>query len=724
MKRRSVLFFLALSSLSLAGCGAGLTAPDGGAGGDGGAPQVRACTTPFSIKPPGGTHTVSVAGEWNKFDATATPLAGPDSSGSFHADVTLTPGAYGYKFVLDGANFILDPLNPYSKYVNDVENSVVEVDDCNDPQLVFKALSKSADGALHLEAQYIDGHAAAGLDPAALNILLDGAPATQTSVAESGLITVDATGLAKDKHRVTIQAADRAGHPATDLLVPFWIEDQPFDFRDGLLYFAFTDRFRDGDPSNNAPIGTAAGVDPRADYEGGDFAGIQKAIEENYFDNLGVRTIWISPPNANPEDGMIGTGNHLYSGYHGYWPISGRDPQKRFGTLDELKSLVRAAHSHGIRILIDSVLNHVHIEHPYYQEHQADGWFNGDGSCVCGGTNCDWTTHALDCWFEPYMPDLDYRNFDALTTMIDDALYWAREADVDGFRVDAVKHFYPAATRRLRSKLHDVFEHAGPLYYLVGETFDGDRNLINSFIGPNELNAQFDFPVYFDVINTLAAYSASLRTLESSTAASDATFGSAPMSPFLGNHDVPRFLTTAAGMLSSDPSGQAWSDPPGPPPDDSAYQKLQLALTFVATQPGVPLIYYGDEYGWPGAADPDNRRFMKWSGYSASEQATLDHTQALGAARKELIALRQGNRATIWIDDDFYVYTRVAGSAAAVVAINRAWTARSQSVPVPTTVPLPDGTVLRDRLGGPSVTVTNGALPLNLGPHTSAVYAP
>ena len=83
--------------------------------------------------------------------------------------------------------------------------------------------------------------------------------------------------------------------------------------------------------------------------------------------------------------------------------------------------------------------------------------------------------HALDCWFEPYLPDLNYQSYDAMKTMIDDAIYWAREADVDGFRVDAVKHFLPAATRRLRSELHDQLEHAGPLYYLVGETFDGDR---------------------------------------------------------------------------------------------------------------------------------------------------------------------------------------------------------------------------------------------------------
>ena len=203
------------------------------------------------------------------------------------------------------------------------------------------------------------------------------------------------------------------------------------------------------------------------------------------------------------------------------------------------------------------------------------------------------------------------------------------------------------------------FEHTGPLFYLVGETFDGDRGLINSFIGPHALNAQFDFPIYFNVINTLATYSNSLRDLESATAASDAAFGDAPMSPFLGNHDVARFLSTAAGMLTGDPQGEAWSAPPAAPATEDAYFKQRLALTFVATSPGVPLVYYGDEYGQPGAGDPDNRRFMKWARLLGVRAVDARRDQearrrARGAGRR----LQRGDRKTLWIDDDHYVFAR------------------------------------------------------------------
>jgi glycosidase len=724
---------------------------DGGTGGgddamtggeDAGPPPKRVCGTVFTFHPTTPVASVGVGGEWDSWKPEMQPMTGPDANGDYTTTVMLTPGAYAYKFVAKDSGgtdtWQLDPNNPYTKWVGGSENSVVEVDDCLAPQLQFKKLDKDPSGTVHAEIQYVDGADGKGLDPGSLAVLLDDMPAPGLLIRSDGFISIDATGLAKDKHRVTVRAADLDGHHAADLVVPFWIEDKDFQFTDGPMYFVFTDRFQNG---NAAIDSTTSGVDPRANYEGGDWPGVKQAIESGYFDALGIRTIWLSPPNANPDGGFTGTGNHLYTGYHGYWPTSGRDPQKRFGTLDDLKALVKAAHARGIRVVIDSVLNHVHQESPYWQMHQSDGWFNpltiNGNSCQCesGGNGCgDWDTtqgsgnHGfvprLTCWFEPYMPDLDYTNWDALTTMIDDALYWVTEADVDGFRVDAVKHFLLTATTRLRGKLHDTFEHAQPLFYLVGETFTGDRTLISSFMGPRALHAQFDFPIYFAVRGALANYGGTMRDLESAGKASDQAFGDAPMSPFLGNHDVTRFLSEAAGMLTADPQGQAWTAPPGTPPDDSAYQKLQLALTFILTSPGVPLIYYGDEYGQPGAADPDNRRFMKWSGYSASETATLNVAKRLGAARNELNALQRGNRVTLWIEDNLYVYARVAGTDVAVVVINREWNPRTLSVPVATGVPLPDGTKLHDRLGGPDLTVSGGNLAINIPAHTSAVFAP
>ena len=227
------------------------------------------------------------------------------------------------------------------------------------------------------------------------------------------------------------------------------------------------------------------------------------------------------------------------------------------------------------------------------------------------------------------------------------------------------------------------------------------------------------------MLGSLGTYSQSMRSLEAAANATDSWFAGVPMSPFFGNHDVARFITQAAGQLAPDPKEQAWLDPPPSPSTSEPYERLRLALTFLFTQPGVPLLYYGDELGLPGAADPDNRRFMKWTGLSSFESATLDHAKLLGAARKELVALRRGTRRTLWIDDDLYVYARQSGSSVALVVINRGGKRSAPvAMPIPSEMGVADGTVFKDRLSSVALTVQGGQLQLDPGQRQSMVLAP
>lgn len=688
---------------------------------DGGVVDKRSCERTLKLRPGRTVSKLEVGGEWNKFVPAETPMAGPDGGGYYSAKLTLPVGSYAYKFVLDGTEWILDPTNPYTKYISGTENSALEIDDCKTPVVEFVSLSKTASGKLAAKLRYVDGAEGTGL--AAYDIFLDDGPVTVT--AESGnVLSISAENLTKGKHRITAEAIDNAGRTSKKLYVPFWIEDEPFDFRDGMLYFPFTDRFFDGDASNNQSVD---GIAATANFAGGDLEGITQKLEAGYFDALGVRTLWVSPPIRNPAAGYLGSDNRLYTGYHGYWPASPSEVDGRWGGNDAFGALVKSAHQRGIRVLVDLVLNHVHQDHPYYAQHKSDGWFSGDGSCVCGP--CDWDTHAIDCWFTNYLPDVNYESFDATEQLIEDAIDWVRLYDVDGFRVDAVKHFVLAPTKRLRAKLRAEFEHTGPILYTVGETFtggdDGGRTLIKRYIGDDKLHAQFDFPIYWNVLGTLATYSQSLRDLESASNASDSWFAGAPMSPFFGNHDVARFITQASYMLQGDGKEQAWNAPPASPTDSQPYERLRLALTYLFTQPGVPLLYYGDELGLPGAADPDNRRVMKWDGLSAFESTTLAHSKALGAARKELVALRRGSRRTLWIDDDLYVYARQSGTDVALVVIHRGEKrAAPIAMPIPSEMGVADGTVFRDRLSSTQLTVQNGQLQLDPGTRQSMVLAP
>ena len=145
---------------------------------------------------------------------------------------------------------------------------------------------------------------------------------------------------------------------------------EAFDWRSAVLYFVFVDRFRNGDKSNDAPI---AGIETPANFQGGDYAGVIEAIEEGYFESLGVNALWLTVPMDNPDTPGWGYDGHQYTGYHGYWPSDLDAVEEHFGTLADLKQLVDAAHARGIKVLIDYAMNHVHADNPLVA--QYPDWF-------------------------------------------------------------------------------------------------------------------------------------------------------------------------------------------------------------------------------------------------------------------------------------------------------------------------------------------------------------
>ena len=388
-----------------------------------------------------------------------------------------------------------------------------------------------------------------GVALAAPVVTLDRAAAEASWSASTGELVVEATGLSLGKHTVTVALLDTAGLAAEPLLLPFWLEAEPFDWRDATLYFTFTDRFRNGDPTNDAPL---AGVPTPANYQGGDLAGIRQALEEGVFDRLGVRALWLSPLDANPETAWPGTDGRQYSGYHGYWPAQARTLERRFGTLTELRALTTAAHAKGIRVIADLVLNQLHQEHPYFVAHHDDGWFNVGNACVCGAPGCDWDTHALDCWFTSYLPDLDWRSTPMADQLASDVRWWLEEGDLDGFRIDAAKHLLHTAIRSVRGVTEPITAVTGTPFYLVGESFTGagDQALLAQHLGPHELDGSFDFPLYWPLVDTFAK-DKPFGPLDAAMRTNDGAWPPLTInSPFLGNHDLPRFISQAAGQVS------------------------------------------------------------------------------------------------------------------------------------------------------------------------------
>lgn len=461
-----------------------------------------------------------------------------------------------------------------------------------------------------------------------------------------------------------------------------------FDWRDGILYFVFLDRFNDGDSSNNAPV---QNVPYEANYQGGDLVGLQQKVEEGYFDALGVNVLWLTSPLDNADGSGLGVDGRDYSGYHGYWPRDLEAMDSHVGTVAQMRSLVDAAHARGIKVILDYAMNHVHYESQLYQDNPSWFWPNDNGSggnCVCG-EGCGWEGYeGRRCWFRDYLPDFDFTHPDARAWSINNAIQWIQDTGVDGYRLDAVKHIESSWIYNLRKRVREEVEAvSGERFYMVGETFSPDVGLISSYVDPlTQLDGQFDFPLRAELSRTILRRDGSLVDLANFLAANKSSYhpGSV-MSTFIGNHDLPRAIHIAedSPMFGDWDSGQgrAWDNRPGQPGYKAPYERLAVAFTFLMTSPGVPLIYYGDEVGLAGAGDPDNRRFMQWDGINADQAWLKERLSKLGSIRRDQVALRRGQLNVLEATADTLVYEMVHGGERILVALNRGDVSKTPGIP-------------------------------------------
>jgi neopullulanase len=620
----------------------------------------RSCQTVLRAAPAMSLAELSIRGEWNAFNP--EPMT-RRSDGVFEWKGVLEPRDYGYGF----GDEPIDPLAGFSRFVADTEWSRVRVPDCSLPRVVLGAFEPLASGTLKASALVERGKAGAAVTPRAF---VDGAEVQANFNASSGSLELEVSGLAVGRHTLRLEVDDGAGKKGEAVVAPFWVQTEPFDWSQAVIYFVLVDRFRDGAPANNAPV---AGVPDLANFQGGDLQGVLEKLNEGYFEKLGANVLWLSPLEPSPDTGYPGNDGRQYSGYHGYWPVASREVQRRFGGRAALDAVISAAHARGIRVIADAVVNHVHELHPRYAEHKNDGWFRG--GCLCTQSACSFDARPLDCWFASYLPDYNWKSNAVASEVEADARFWLEDVGFDGFRVDAVKHFEKIGARALSGTAREVGSTAGG-FYLVGEVFagTGQRELLNQWLSPPILDGQFDFPLYWTLVDVFAR-GQPLTQLDAAVAASETAYpATARMSPFLGNHDVPRFLSYAAGQVDADAVAQAWG--PNAPPDvvndAAAFAKLAQAFTFLLTARGAPLIYYGDEVGLSGAGDPDNRRMMKFSGLTGLQSGLRQHVETLGAARKQSRALREGDRATLLVEPDLWIQQRAASATeGALIIVHR-----------------------------------------------------
>lgn len=703
------------------------------------------CPLEFRFDARGASYErVSVAGEFNNWKSAQLELTDPDGdhvyTGSFDLP-EVKPGRYSYKFVLSGASgeqWVLDPDNGREKVDGGQTNSLIEVADCALPQLTLQS-AHTGQGTATIVAS-IGG----AVDWASVKAMIGDESVPFTIDAATHTVSIALTGRS-NKIGVVVTAANSAGALGRELYVPLWVDGSHFEFSDASLYFAFTDRFRNGRSDNDA-VADCMPADSPTNWKGGDWKGITDAIDEGYFDRLGVNALWVSPINDNPSGCYSGSLAKTYTAYHGYSPVSLDQTEEHFGTAAELRTLVLHAHQHGIRVLADFVAKHLENESPLVAEHKD--WFQP--YYICG-----WDK-PVQCWFEPYLPSFNYDTDAADVAVVDSAIGWIERNDLDGFRVDAAKHVGHGFIHNLRAEIADRIEHrqlaAGgkatylaPQFYMVGETFDFSTGPIAEWISSLELSGQFDFPMWQNVLQSFAQQNHPLSDLKNYMQTQTTVFNGGVMSDFLDNHDVPRFITHADNLVSGYPTmdqtsddatdGMGWSStPPGQPADPRPYELMATGFAFINSQPEIPLIYYGDEIGLPGAGDPDNRRMMKWNEYTANQKALSTRYQSIGSLRRAHPALRSPTMEMSGLapetdgrQDDTLAFFKTAAAKGDVlgeeilVVIDRRWQGSPETLPVYVPPRILPGTHFRDLETQEDFVTGAGAIDIPMG-HPQARY--
>ena len=628
----------------------------------------------FSYKAESTESNIVVMGQFNDWSRTALPLLDEDNDGVYERIVYLKPQRHEYKFVVDGVELI-DPANPVF-ISNNIGgwNSILELTE-------FKA----EQGGRIIKEKWEKGLLTYFFNPLNDNsslkqlILIHNNSIVNKQVYtidEKNLISVDYMKLGDGTLRIVgVDEKDRVIPENITIIIndkPLNPIDHPQDWHFAVLYNLTVDRFLDGDESNTVHVKTN-NLHELANFHGGDLSGIIQKLEEGYFTNLGINSIWLSPLNRQPDSAYVEwiPPHRKFTGYHGYWPIAPRTIDTRYGTEGELNKLVELAHSRNIKVILDFVSNHVHEEHPYFKEHRE--WF-GNVQLQDGEMNIrNWSEETrLTTWFDDFIPTFDYPSApEAIIQVVDDAIWWLETFDLDGFRQDAVKHvphdFWKKLTAEMKAKFPEKH------LYQIGETFGSDE-LIMDYVTPGELDAQFNFAIYFNARGSFASDEADFSNLAKIIENNLSTYQPINlMGNITSSHDQLRFIGIADGQVSFSDDGteRTFSNPPSAVQNESSYAKLANFHAFNISIPGVPVVYYGEEIGLMGAGDPGNRRPMRFgANINENETNLFNEIAGLNKLRSKYSSLALGDLKIIKAEGPLLMIQKSYFGEKIIIAIN------------------------------------------------------
>jgi len=634
-------------------------------------------THTFTFSPKKEYNSITLFGNFNQWNRQNLPMTDEDGDGTYEITLPFEAGKYEYKFFADGEEF-LDPLNP-AKIPNGIggENSVFTIKPRHTENIYLHQL-KYAEDYNEYVFEYLNKDREVFLNDHNIIALVNNQQVKPIDLSvEERIIKVKMEDT-EGENLLRIAVTEDGQNSNIQYIYTYNgkpINDNHWTWQDGVIYSLMIDRFYDGDPSINKPIVNDS-LSEKANYMGGDLQGVINKLNEGYFDSLGVNIIWISPVNDNPNEAFreYPAPHRYFSGYHGYWPIHHLRVEEKFGTMNKLKELVKTAHGKNIKVLLDFVSNHVHKEHPFFKNHRD--WF-GNLELPNGKLNLRlWDSHRLTTWFEPYLPSFDYLGSqEAIDVMTDNAVWWLKSTGADGFRHDAVKHvpnkFWRELTRKIKKEISIP---QNKYVYQIGETF-GDYDLVSSYVNNGQLSSQFNFELYNSAQTAFIDTNQSFELLNNELNKTSEVYGTINyMGNIMDSHDKNRYMAYTDGDLKLSQWSaveEGWNNPPKVENPES-YKKMELYMAYMNSIPGLPVIYYGSEFGMTGASDPDNRRMMRFDKQlDKYEKETLKDVRQIINTRDKYPALRYGDYYNLEADKNIFAYIRSYMNQRILVVINK-----------------------------------------------------
>jgi len=447
------------------------------------------------------------------------------------------------------------------------------------------------------------------------------------------------------------------------------------------IYLMMPDRFANGDPSNDIIDDYRDRLCDRKDKfsrHGGDFKGILNHLD--YFNQIGVTTLWLTPVIENDMPRMQEWGNKV-AGYHGYWFTNHYEVDKRFGGNEGYKAFCNELHRNGMKVIQDAVYNHVGNHHWFVLDKPMKDWFNTSQGDKAPNHREEvfYDPYAsekdrenmLDGWFVPHLPDLNQRNPYVANFLIQHAIWTTEEYGIDGWRVDTYKY----CDEQFMNNCNTALENEFPALTIFGESWV-NSTVANAYFTRNNIAAPFkhnargmlDFQMCFAMLAGMNEPFGWLNGVNKiyTTLSNDVLYKE-PMNNciFLDNHDMDRVFSVV----------------------DEDWKKMRMGFNWLLTLRGIPQIYYGTEVlmknkkentdatvredfpgGWAEDKAKDNR-FIK-EGRSDKQDEAFAYVSALANFRKTSPALTKGKAMQYIPKDGLYVYFRYDNNQTVMVISN------------------------------------------------------